>query len=252
MTSLLPVTSRGEPSAIFSVVQNDNSIANGHHGSHDVFDHEDGNAAILYLAQQFEGTVHFRGRQSCHHLVEKEEFRAGGESTRQFQSTPVRRRHLVRSEVRFRGETDQLQRFRGTLASIHLVQAISVHCSYQDIIRNRHAGERLHDLEGAGNPHPADDVRLLTGDGLALYRILPDVGRRIPEMTLNRVVLPEPFGPIIPRMSPWFKVRSMAWTATNSSNFLVTWSSFRISMGQSSSSRRAPSVRRAGPGPRSR
>src|SRR6266516_3382444 len=37
---------------------------------------------------------------------------------------------------------------------------------------------------------------------------VPDCGRRTPVMTLNRVVLPDPFGPIKPRISPARLVRS--------------------------------------------
>src|SRR5271167_1281761 len=52
-------------------------------------------------------------------------------------------------------------------------------------------------------------------------RILPALGRMVPAMRLRSVVLPEPLGPISPRISPGDTASDMALTATNPPNALV-------------------------------
>src|SRR3954470_18644646 len=48
--------------------------------------------------------------------------------------------------------------------------------------------------------------------------IVPDVGGTSPQMTLNSVVLPAPFGPRIARRSPWTTSRSTPSTARSPPN----------------------------------
>src|SRR5882757_7529084 len=58
-------------------------------------------------------------------------------------------------------------------------------------------------------------------------RISPPPGARPPEMRPNRLVLPAPFGPTIPTVSP-APTASESWSAmTTWPNRLVTWSSWR-------------------------
>src|SRR3954463_6516058 len=44
-------------------------------------------------------------------------------------------------------------------------------------------------------------------------RIEPDVGASVPESMLKIVLLPEPFGPIRPRISPWSTLNDTLLTA---------------------------------------
>src|SRR6266404_381771 len=54
-------------------------------------------------------------------------------------------------------------------------------------------------------------------------RIVPDVGLSSPVMQLTNVVLPAPFGPMTPRISPLRIVRSTPPTAARPPNRFVSW-----------------------------
>ena len=63
--------------------------------------------------------------------------------------------------------------------------------------------EHAHELEGARDAEPGDAMRGPAGDGRGRWkRIAPASGRSAPEIRLSTVVLPEPFGPIRPTISP--------------------------------------------------
>src|ERR1700722_1787128 len=49
-------------------------------------------------------------------------------------------------------------------------------------------------------------------------RIAPAFGRSVPAIRLNVVLLPEPFGPINPRISPWRASKDIWLTARNPPN----------------------------------
>ena len=53
-------------------------------------------------------------------------------------------------------------------------------------------------------------------------RIEPAVGGRAPEMQLKHVVLPDPFGPMSPRISPSFTSKDTALSAVNPPNRFVS------------------------------
>ena len=53
-------------------------------------------------------------------------------------------------------------------------------------------------------------------------RMLPAVGVSAPEMQLNAVVLPEPFGPMSPRISPGLTSKDTEFSAVNPPNRLVS------------------------------
>ena len=56
----------------------------------------------------------------------------------------------------------------------------------------------------------------------SLKRMEPDVGVSAPEMQLKHVVLPEPLGPISPRISPCFTSNDTALSAVKPPNRLVS------------------------------
>jgi len=57
-------------------------------------------------------------------------------------------------------------------------------------------------LEGAGDSRAGDVELLIAGDRVAANAISPLLARSAPVSRLNIVVLPAPFGPISPRISP--------------------------------------------------
>ena len=56
----------------------------------------------------------------------------------------------------------------------------------------------------------------------SLKRMEPDVGSSAPEMQLKQVVLPEPLGPMRPRISPGFTSKETAFSAVKPPNCLVS------------------------------
>ena len=67
----------------------------------------------------------------------------------------------------------------------------------------RHAGEKLRGLEGARSPQRGDPVGLEAGDRPFVETDIARSRARLrPQMTLSSVVLPAPFGPMIPTISP--------------------------------------------------
>ena len=72
-----------------------------------------------------------------------------------------------------------------------------------DVVGDRHARERPHDLEGAADAGRAQPVRLAAdATSRPSSRTCPASGRRKPFSRLNSVVLPAPFGPMMPRIVP--------------------------------------------------
>ena len=55
-----------------------------------------------------------------------------------------------------------------------------------------------------------------------LRKMLPEVGRKSPEIVLKRVVFPDPFVPIIARRSPGCNSRDRSSKAARAPNFLPT------------------------------
>ena len=72
----------------------------------------------------------------------------------------------------------------------------------RDVVVHGQSGERLHDLEGAGDAAPRQAVRGLAGDVGPAVQMRPSLGGRKPVMMANSVVLPAPFGPISAVMRP--------------------------------------------------
>jgi len=52
----------------------------------------------------------------------------------------------------------------------------------------------------------------------SLKRMVPEVGRSAPEMQLKQVVLPEPLGPMRPRISPGLTSKETAFSAVKPPN----------------------------------
>ena len=87
-----------------------------------------------------------------------------------------------------------------------------------DVLEDGHLGEGLHDLEGAGAAAPGDAVGGHAGDGLALEADAAGIGAVQPVRTLTNVVLPAPFGPMRPAISPGYRVNdtsASAWRPPN-------------------------------------
>ena len=77
------------------------------------------------------------------------------------------------------------------------------------VLQYRHARERPHHLKRAADPEPADPVRLEADEILAIEDDpRPGRGRENRSSRLNSVVLPAPFGPMMPRIAAARRPRS--------------------------------------------
>ena len=56
----------------------------------------------------------------------------------------------------------------------------------------------------------------------------PIEGYKLPAIKLNKVVLPDPFGPIIPVIEPFLIVKEQLETAANPPKFFHKWSTCKI------------------------
>ena len=71
-----------------------------------------------------------------------------------------------------------------------------------DVLGHRHVLERRRHLEGARHAQPGVGPRARRGDVVAVEADPPAVGGRSPARQLKKVLLPAPFGPIRPMISP--------------------------------------------------
>ena len=70
------------------------------------------------------------------------------------------------------------------------------------VVEQRQAREAAHDLEGAADAEPRDAVQLQSDQRVPSSVAVPALAGSTPFSTLNSVVLPAPFGPMMPRMVP--------------------------------------------------
>src|SRR5262249_8241965 len=96
-----------------------------------------------------------------------------------------------------------------------------------DVLHHRHTPESAHELPGARHPVAADPIRAGLADIVAAKRMRPSSGGRKPVMQLKSVVLPAPFGPMRPTMSPSSMTKDTSLLATRPPKRLVTEASSR-------------------------
>ena len=136
-------------------------------------------------------------------LVEQQDARLPGERARQLHQAQLA--CVVSSPARrcaIRGQADAGDRLGGEPARLRVGVGAHVGADH-DVVGHRHARERPHDLEGAADAGRAQLVRL-AADVMSRpsSRICPASGRRKPLSRLKAVVLPAPFGPMMPRIAP--------------------------------------------------
>ena len=80
--------------------------------------------------------------------------------------------------------------------------ALAVIAGERHVLKNAEPVKRPRDLEGAADAAVDDAVRGDAAISAPSNRIDPAVGTSVPDSMLKIVLLPEPFGPIRPRISP--------------------------------------------------
>ena len=121
-------------------------------------------------------------------------------------ASSIRRSSLLVSSLAtrcaIRGQADARDRRVGQAARLGVRAGAHVGADHH-VVGHRHAHERTHDLEGAA------DAQLRRAGAACRPRMLrpssstsPALGARKPFSRLNAVVLPAPFGPMMPRIMP--------------------------------------------------
>ena len=119
-------------------------------------------------------------------------------------------------------QPDQRQRPLGGLEGRGpRVPALAVEAREHHVLDEREPAERPRDLERAADAEIDDPVRRLAADLATLEADRPAFGARVPESMLKIVLLPEPFGPIRPRISPCSTANDTLLTAVNPPKRLV-------------------------------
>ena len=135
------------------------------------------------------------------HLVEQQKPRLDGERARKLQSLAPRDRKARGRTVEHRPRPTACATSLGSGKRIGARGREQMRAD-RDVLPHRQAGKRLHDLEGARDAAPRQQVRRHAGDVVAGIDDAAFAGRRNPVMIANRVVLPAPFGPISAVMRP--------------------------------------------------
>src|SRR6516164_90266 len=121
-------------------------------------------------------------------------------------------------------ETDERRGGAGCFAGAMERQVLAAETGADGaVVQDRHIGERLHDLMGAGDAVPRHHERSLAGDVGAVKDNA--FGVNTPLIRLNKVDLPAPFGPISPRISPSRMAKDRLCTARSPPKRLLTRSS---------------------------
>ena len=95
------------------------------------------------------------------------------------------------------GHSDALERLVGERLGLVIGLGADERADH-DVLEHGHARKRAHDLEGAADAACANLVRLQTADLCAGETHAAFVGREEAVDDIEQVVLPAPFGPIMP------------------------------------------------------
>ena len=131
-------------------------------------------------------------------------------------ASSIRRSSLVVSSPATRSATAESPT-RAIASAASLRASASVRGAHigadHDVVEHRHARERPHDLEGAADAGRADPCGVAPDMLRPSSSTSPALGCRKPLSRLNSVVLPAPFGPMMPRISPLCSVKLTSCTA---------------------------------------
>ncbi len=162
-----------------AMMQHRNPLRDRHHDFHQMLDHDDGDAALRDLADHRQRIVDLGRVQPGIDLVQHQQTRLHGEALGQFQALALCERQRGGGLVRGAGEAGELQMIAGLRMGVgKAVRVAREQRARGDVFQHRHLRERLHDLEGAGEPEPRDLVGPHPGD-IAAVEDYASGGRRM-------------------------------------------------------------------------
>ena len=138
---------------------------------HDVFDDDDGDAALLDLAHEVDGEAHFGRGEAGQRLVEQQQLRLGGQRAGDFQAFAAGGAERAGAAVGQGIQAAEDEYIIGDAAR-GVAVAVAQKGADHDVFRNAHVLERDRDLEAASHAEAgvlfgrgAGDVVALEADG---------------------------------------------------------------------------------------
>ena len=211
------------------MVDDDDAIAHAHHHAHVMLDQQHRDAALADLRGSWRRAltllrVHARGR-----LVEQQQSRLSRERDARSPDGAARRRAVAGEHVRVAVEIEEVREFRGarSAASSRRRDRAGARTAREparpsgpvrrrEMLSSTSARKQAGDLERARDAEPRHRVRGQAGESCAVERDRVRLDGSIePASMLNNVVLPAPFGPIRPTISPATTWNVTSLTATS-------------------------------------
>src|SRR5438034_2563038 len=164
-----------------AVVQHDDTVADGHHHLHHVFDDQQRERELPF--ESSEDLDHLLGLghgEPGHDLVEKQQFRARGQRTGQLEPSSLREQQVFRERVLALVEVyareDQI-RPSSSLGQARAARLVRTKQHRRcDVVLHGNLAERSRELERAGDAPAADLVRAIPRDVLVLEQHLTGRG----------------------------------------------------------------------------
>ena len=180
---------------------------------------------VADLADDLDHLVDLDMVQPGHDLVAQQQLRLHGQRLGEFQPLAARAAELVGAlvdDLPSPTKSRCARAFSRASARLGRPFAVSEQRADRDIVEHRQAGEGPHDLEGAADAEPRAAEGGQRAMDLPSNRISPELGASVPLIRLTSVVLPAPFGPMTPRISPCCSVKQTSLTAISPAKRRVT------------------------------
>ncbi len=136
---------------------------------HHVLDENDRCALLADRADETDRFVHLRGREARQHLVQKQQLRARGERTSQFQKLSLMKIQGIRTQPRLGGQAGEFEpALRLAFGRRPLERDPAEHRRQGDVLEHREMAKGTRDLVGASDPGARDAVRCHAAELAAL------------------------------------------------------------------------------------
>jgi hypothetical protein len=140
-------------------MEDEDVAGKGHHRAHHVLDEHDRHAGVLVeVAQHCDHAIRLGRPETRHNLVEKQQLRIGGKRTRHLQALAVGKRERGGRMRALVEEIEPAQQFARMLLRVGNMRTAEQPAD-DDVLLDRQAVKRAHDLEGPPDTEAADRIR---------------------------------------------------------------------------------------------
>ena len=158
---------------------------------------------LLWIAlDRLDQLVAFALRQPAGDLVEQQQPRIGGERARHLQPLAVEQRQRAADPVGLRGKAGLLEDLADRVDDLGLALVLAEAGGDQQVLRHRQLLEGMRHLVRAADAGEAAPLRRSLVMSSPSRAMVPALGAVAPVISENSVVLPAPFGPMMPSASP--------------------------------------------------